>query len=202
MGKDTGGVLTPLPPLGGVLSRFIAAPLGACAIFRAPLRTGIPTKLIFWSKREPRDLPEEKKGKKQPWYQALVEVVVCAVGRVVILPLAEMTAQSTALPALVIFNEETTRIDTKAQTSLYRSETELTEWERACFREKSCICDITVLLFLEIKWLSSKACIRWICGHFIPGLVKMNVEQIFSFSFDGHIFHSGERTGGIKDSAA
>lgn len=31
----------------------------------------------------------------------LVEVVVCAVGRVVILPLVEMTAQSTALPALV-----------------------------------------------------------------------------------------------------
>lgn len=33
--------------------------------------------------------------------QALAEVVVCAVGRVVILPLVEMTAQSTALLALV-----------------------------------------------------------------------------------------------------
>lgn len=34
----------------------------------------------------------------------LAEVVVCAVGRGVTLPLMEMTAQSTALPALVTFS--------------------------------------------------------------------------------------------------
>lgn len=46
-------------------------------------------------------LKRTKEEAKSTGGQALVEVVVCAVGRVVILPLVEMTAQSTALPALV-----------------------------------------------------------------------------------------------------
>lgn len=46
--------------------------------------------------------PEHGRGQtERASGQALVEVVVCAVGRVVILPLVEMTAQSTALLALV-----------------------------------------------------------------------------------------------------
>ena len=44
---------------------------------------------------------QEEEGEKElRGGQALAEVVVCAVGRVVTLPLVEMTAQSTALPAL------------------------------------------------------------------------------------------------------
>lgn len=45
-------------------------------------------------------LEEKKKSWKDRKRHALAEVVVCAVGRVVVLPLMEVTAQSTALPEL------------------------------------------------------------------------------------------------------
>lgn len=49
-------------------------------------------------------LKEDKKSKEHRGGQTLVEVVVCAVGWVVTLPLVEMTAQSTALLALVNYD--------------------------------------------------------------------------------------------------
>lgn len=97
----------------GFLSRFIAAtfffsPSCAHAIspLRALLRTATPTewrcKSRNWSWRDKaKEDKRRREGGGEEEGQALVEVVVCAVGRVVILPLVEMTAQSTALPALV-----------------------------------------------------------------------------------------------------
>lgn len=66
------------------------------------LRTRIPT-------TQTSTLKEEEEGRKKINVkrrncQAPAEVVVCAVGRVVMLPLMEMTAQSTALPALASCN--------------------------------------------------------------------------------------------------
>ncbi len=85
------------------MSRFIAATFCAHAIFlivrfyaqRHGLNGDYDRK---WSEEI---LKRTKGNAKSIECQALVEVVVCAVGRVVILPLMEMTAQSTALPALV-----------------------------------------------------------------------------------------------------
>ena len=87
----------------GFLSRFIAATFCAHAIFLPPHP---PPPCAFthsdtgldWAERSQRG---QKKRRRASRGHALVEVVVCAVGRVVILPLVEMTAQSTALPALV-----------------------------------------------------------------------------------------------------
>lgn len=66
---------------------------------RALLRTATQTERDIWIEEKLKRT--NGKGKENQGGQALVEVVVCAVGRVVILPLVEMTAQSTALPALV-----------------------------------------------------------------------------------------------------
>lgn len=66
---------------------------------RALLRTATQDWTRHLDRREAKE--DKRKRQREPGGQALVEVVVCAVGRVVILPLVEMTAQSTALPALV-----------------------------------------------------------------------------------------------------
>lgn len=66
---------------------------------RALLRTATQDWTRHLDRREAKE--DKRKRERAPGGQALVEVVVCAVGRVVILPLVEMTAQSTALPALV-----------------------------------------------------------------------------------------------------
>lgn len=101
-GKGTGGVfflLVFLVPFlwVGFSSRFIAATIYAHACFHR-LNGHFDWR---WSEEI---LKEDKKGKERQGGQALVEVVVCAVGRVVILPLVEMTAQSTALLALVTYD--------------------------------------------------------------------------------------------------
>lgn len=66
--------------------------------FFPPVRFYAQRHRADWAERSQRG---QKKRQRASRGHALVEVVVCAVGRVVILPLVEMTAQSTALPALV-----------------------------------------------------------------------------------------------------
>lgn len=108
-GKGRGGVFLhphPHPPfsLGGVfVSLYCGHVLRARHFFPPCAFTHSDTdrtevRIGKWSEEIPKRTKEKAKSTGG---QALVEVVVCAVGRVVILPLVEMTAQSTALPALV-----------------------------------------------------------------------------------------------------
>lgn len=89
----------------GFSSRFIAATIyaHACFLVRFYAQQHRLNGHFDWRWSE-EILKEDKKGKERRGGQALVEVVVCAVGRVVILPLVEMTAQSTALLALVTYD--------------------------------------------------------------------------------------------------
>lgn len=75
--------------------------IGLCHDLRARLSLLLCRALLRTADRN-RTVSGENEGRtERASGQALVEVVVCAVGRVVILPLVEMTAQSTALLALV-----------------------------------------------------------------------------------------------------
>lgn len=88
----------------GFSCRFIAVIICAHASFLMRLYAQLQNERTFWLKGE-EILKEDKKSKEHRGGQTLVEVVVCAVGWVVILPLVEMTAQSTALLALANYDE-------------------------------------------------------------------------------------------------
>lgn len=88
------GQACPCPPLGRLVLSF------SCGFLRTPLSS-----CAFTHTGTGRMETQRSEAEVGQWSrrgdQPLAEVVFCAVGRVVMLPLVEMTAQSTALLALV-----------------------------------------------------------------------------------------------------